>query len=283
MENPYSTTTLESTAKNDKDSTVRDPRPVSFHSTAIISPKAQVDPSCIIGPYCVIGPEVNLAPGNELISHVTLQGPSTIGPNNTFHPYASVGSRTQDLKYRGEPTYLEIGEGNTFRESCTINRGTGAGEKTIIGNHNHFLAYAHVAHNCQVGDHCVFSNNGTLAGHVIVGDYAVIGGLSAVHQFCRVGEHAMIGGCAKIVQDVPPFLVADGNPADIRAVNIVGLQRRGYTEEVIRDLKAAHKTLYNRELNTSQALEELERELSHVKEVHHLVEFVRNSQRGVIR
>ena len=283
MNNISESPTLEEASTKSTDKPLKGPFSMSFHPTAIISPKAKIDPSCKIGAYCVIGPNVTLGPGNELMNHVTIQGPSTIGPNNIFHPYASIGSQTQDLKYRGEPTYLEIGASNTFRESCTINRGTAPGEKTVIGNHNNFLAYAHVAHNCVVGNHCIFSNNGTLAGHVTVSDYAVIGGLSAVHQFCRIGEHAMIGGCAKIVQDVPPYFVADGNPADVRAVNVVGLQRRNFSEDIIRDLKAAHKSLYNRELNTTQALEELENELGHVEEIQKLVEFVRTSQRGVIR
>ena len=157
----------------------------SIHPTAVIHPDSHVDPTCSIGPFCIIGSGVELGPGCRLLGHVHLQGPTRIGKNNIFYPFCSIGSRTQDLKYSDEPTYLEIGDENTFRESVTVNRATGAGEKTIIGSHNNFLAYAHVAHNCEVGNHCIFSNNGTLAGHVIMEDYAVIGGLSAVHQFCR--------------------------------------------------------------------------------------------------
>jgi len=167
----------------------------------------------------MIGPDVQLGDRCELISHVSLQGPSQIGSDNHFHPFCSIGGRTQDLKYAGEPTRLVIGDGNTFRESVTINRSTDATEPTTLGSHNHLLAYAHIAHNCTVGDHCIFSNNGTLAGHVIMEDYAIMGGLSAVHQFCRIGRHAMIGGCTKVVQDIPPYCVADGNPACVRSIN----------------------------------------------------------------
>ncbi|MEI9998042.1 MAG: acyl-ACP--UDP-N-acetylglucosamine O-acyltransferase [Verrucomicrobiota bacterium] len=186
--------------------------------------------------------------------HATIEGPSKIGPRNEFFPYAAIGFKTQDLKYRGEPTHLEIGEGNVFREFTTVHRGTGPGEKTVIGDGNLFLAYAHVAHNCVVGSKTIFSNNATLAGHVTVGDHAVISGLAAVHQFCRIGAHAIIGGCAKIVQDVPPFLIADGNPANLRGVNHVGLERRGFAESDIKALRRAYRILADKTLNFSQAI-----------------------------
>ncbi|MFM8719688.1 MAG: acyl-ACP--UDP-N-acetylglucosamine O-acyltransferase, partial [Chthoniobacterales bacterium] len=187
-----------------------------IHPTAIVDPATQIDPGARIGPYCVIGPEVTIGPDTELQHHVTVMGPSRIGARNFFFAYTSIGQKTQDLKYAGEPTYLEIGDGNTFREFCTVNRGTLPGTKTIIGNDGNFLAYSHIAHDCTVGDKVIFSNNGTLAGHVEVRDHAVIGGLTAIHQFCRVGRHAITGGCSKIVQDVPPFMIADGNPAEVR-------------------------------------------------------------------
>jgi len=188
------------------------------------------------------------------------------------------------LKYAGEPTHLQIGGGNTFREFSTVHRGTGPGEKTIIGDGNLFLAYSHIAHNCIVGNRTIFSNNATLAGHVIIGDYAIISGLSAVHQFCRIGAHSIIGGCAKIVQDVPPFLIADGNPAQLRGVNHVGLERRGFLEADIKALRRAYRLLADKTLNCSQAVEKMEASDDAANTyVQYLVSFLKTTQRGVIR
>jgi UDP-N-acetylglucosamine acyltransferase len=255
-----------------------------IHPTALIDPAAKIGAGVTVGPYAIIGADVELGEGCQVGHHATLEGPSTIGPRNIFFPYAAIGFKTQDLKYKGEPTYLEIGEGNTFREFSTIHRGTGPDEKTIIGSHNLFLAYAHVAHNCVVGNHTIFSNNATLAGHVTVEDYAVISGLSAVHQFCRIGAHSIIGGCAKIVQDVPPYLIADGNPAHLRGVNHVGLERRGFTEADIKALRRAYRIVADRTLNFSQATEKIaaseDAANPHVKA---LVDFFKTTQRGVIR
>ena len=241
-------------------------------------------PGVTVGPYAVIGAGVELGEGSSVGHHATLEGPSKIGPRNIFFPYAAIGFVTQDLKYQGEPTYLEIGGGNTFREFCTIHRGTGVGEKTVIGDGNLFLAYSHVAHDCVVGNHTIFSNNATLAGHVVVGDHAVISGLSAVHQFCRIGAHSIIGGCAKIVQDVPPYLIADGNPANLRGVNHVGLERRGFVEADIKALRRAYRLLADRTLNFSQAVEKIEgSEDAANPHVKILIDFLRSTQRGVIR
>ncbi|MEZ5301125.1 MAG: acyl-ACP--UDP-N-acetylglucosamine O-acyltransferase [Verrucomicrobiales bacterium] len=192
------------------------------HPTAIIDPAARLGEGCAVGPYCVIGAGVELGGGCVLHHHVSLTGPAKIGAGNTFFPYAAVGGRSQDLKYEGEPTHLEIGDGNTFREFVTVNRGTLPGTVTRIGSGGNFLAYSHIAHDCEVGDGGIFSNNGTLAGHVQVGPGAILGGLTAVHQFCRIGRLAITGGCSKIVQDVPPFCIADGNPGACRGVNVVG-------------------------------------------------------------
>ncbi|CAN5326610.1 acyl-ACP--UDP-N-acetylglucosamine O-acyltransferase [soil metagenome] len=255
-----------------------------IHPTAIIDPTAKIGDGVRIGPYCVIHAGVNLGHGCWLQNHVTLAGPSTIGPDNRFYAYAAVGQQSQDLKYEGEPTYLEIGQGNTFREFVTVNRGTSQGGKTVIGNHGNFLAYAHVAHDCTVGDHVIFSNNGTLAGHVSVGDHAILGGLTAVHQFCRIGAHSITGGCSKIVQDVPPFMVADGNPAVIRSVNAVGLQRRGFSEDSVRCVKQAYRTLFKRDLNFTQALDALRAHPSSADPaVSQLIAFVASSERGIVR
>lgn len=256
---------------------------VVIHPTAIISSKARISQDVEVGPYCVIGDDVELGSGCVLHSQVNLQGPSRFGKDNLFHPFCVIGGPTQDLKYQGEPTWLEVGDGNSFREFVTVNRGTALNEKTIIGSHNHFLAYSHVAHNCTIGSHCVFSNNATFGGHVTVGDYVTVGGLAAFHQFCRIGNYCMVGGCSKIIQDIPPYFLADGNPAQIRAINKVGLQRKDFSDEKIRILLQAHRTLFNLKLNTSQAIAELERELGQSTEVQEILAFIKSSDRGIIR
>jgi UDP-N-acetylglucosamine acyltransferase len=254
-----------------------------IHPTAIIDTTAHIGQTSHIGPYCIIGPGVSLGEGCRLHNHVTLAGPTVIGDGNEFYPYCSIGQRSQDLKYSGEPTNLVIGDGNTFREFVTVHRSTSPEGETRIGSRGNFLAYSHIAHDCIVGDDVIFSNNGTLAGHVTVGDHAVIGGLSGVHQFCRIGAHAIVGGCTKIVQDVPPFLIADGNPAEIRGVNHVGLERRGFPAESIRQLREAYRILYRSNLNTTQALESLRSDFEGSELVAHLAEFIATSERGIVR
>jgi UDP-N-acetylglucosamine acyltransferase len=254
------------------------------HPTAIIDPEAEIGVDVTIGPYCVIGPAVVLGEGCWLQNHVTLCGPTKIGARNRFYAYCSIGQQSQDLKYAGEPTYLEIGNENVFREFVTVSRATGKGNVTRVGNHGNFLAYSHIAHDCDVGDRVIFSNNGTLGGHVVVEEYAVLGGLTAVHQFCRIGKHAITGGCTKVVQDVPPFMIVDGNPAEVRGVNLVGLERRGFSHDTIRALKEAYRILYRAKLNTKQALEELGRNgLAEISEVNDLMKFIEVSQRGIVR
>jgi UDP-N-acetylglucosamine acyltransferase len=254
-----------------------------IHPTSVIHPTAQLGEGCEIGPYCVIGEGVRLGDNCWLQNHVTLVGPSRFGAGNRFHSFCSLGQQTQDLKYAGEPTYLEVGDANTFREFVTVNRGTAPGSSTRVGSGGHFLAYSHIAHDCVVGDQVIFSNNGTIAGHVEVGDYAVIGGLTAVHQFCRIGAYAITGGCSKIVQDVPPFMIADGNPAGIRGLNRVGLERHGFAPEAIKLLKEAYRILYRSELNLQQAVARLLDQLPETPELLRLVAFLSSSSRGVIR
>ncbi len=252
-----------------------------IHPTAIISPQAKLGVNVEIGPYCVINANVEIGDGCRLQNHVTITGPTKIGKDNHFFPYCTIGSQSQDLKYHAEPTFCEIGDHNSFREFCSVNRGTLPGTVTKIGSHNHFLSYVHIAHDCTVGNHVIFSNNGTLAGHVTVEDHVIIGGFTAVHQFCRIGCHAITGGCTKVVQDVAPYVLVDGNPARARGLNLVGLQRHGFTEEELRALKEAYKTIYRRKLNRAQAVEELESTATD-SHVAHLAQFIKVSQRGVV-
>lgn len=254
-----------------------------IHPTAVIDPSAQIGEGTAVGAYCVIGADVTIGANCTIHPHVTIAGPTKIGDGNTFFPYGSIGQRSQDLKYAGEPTYLEIGDRNSFREFVTINRGTSPGSKTVIGNDGNFLAYSHIAHDCVVGNHVIFSNNGTLAGHVIVEDHVVIGGLCGVHQFCRIGAHAITGGCTKIVQDVPPFMIADGNPAEVRGINQVGLERRGFEPESIRSLREAYRIIYRGNLNTKQALDVIREQIPSNPQIAALLEFVETSKRGIIR
>ncbi len=255
-----------------------------LHPSAVVDPRAELGEDVEIGPHCVVGPGVVLGDHCRLHGQVNIQGPSRIGAGNEFYPFACIGQRSQDLKYTGEPTHLEIGDGNVFREFATVHRATAPGGTTRVGNGGNFLAYSHIAHDCVVGDEVIFSNNGTLAGHVEVGDRAIIGGLTAVHQFCRIGRMAITGGCSKIVQDVPPFMMADGNPAKIRHINQIGLERAGTPLETIRAIKEAFRLLYRSGLNTGQALERLAgSQPTACLEIEQLIGFVNSSQRGIIR
>jgi UDP-N-acetylglucosamine acyltransferase len=254
-----------------------------IHPTAIIHPQAQIGADCEIGPYCVIGEHVVLGPRCRLHSHVVIDGHTRLGQENEIFPFASIGLKTQDLKWKGGVTRTEIGEHNTFREYVTIHSATGEGEVTVIGSHNHILAYAHMAHNVQLGNHVIMSNVATLAGHVLVEDHAVVGGLAAVHQFCRVGKMSIIGGCTKVVQDVPPYMIVDGNPAETKAINKVGMGRSGVSEEAQAALRLAYKILIRDGLTTPNALARIEKELPALPEIQHLVQFVRTSERGVTK
>src|SRR5437773_10067142 len=256
---------------------------VQIHPTAIVDPGAEIGAGTIIGPYCVIGADVVIGPNCWLQHHVTLCGPMRAGAKNKFYAYCSIGQQTQDLKYAGEPTYMEIGDENTFRECVTVNRSTTSAGKTRIGSRGNFLAYSHIGHDCTVGNEVVFSNNGTLAGHVQVSDNAVMGGLTAVHQFCRIGRFAITGGCSKIVLDIPPFMIADGNPAEIRGVNLVGLERKNFTPESVKQIKEAFRLIYRSNYNTRQAIDAIRKELRPTEEITELIEFIEKTERGIIR
>jgi len=254
-----------------------------IHSSAIVSPTAEIGNGCEIGPYSIIGANVKLGEGCRLHSHVVIDGLTTIGERNEFFPFACIGLKTQDLKFTGGKCYLDIGSDNVFREHSTVHTATGDELHTRVGSHGNFLAYSHIAHDCVVGDHVIFSNNGTLAGHVIVEDHAIVGGLAAVHQFCRIGKMSIIGGCAKIVQDVPPFMIVDGHPGETRSVNKIGMERKGVPAEVIRALTDAFKIVFKSGLTLSKALDTVSRELPQSQELTHFVDFCRKSERGLAR
>ncbi len=258
---------------------------MSIHPTAIVDAGAKVPASCSVGPYCVVGPGVELGENCELISHVIIHGPTRIGNNNRIFPFAALGTEPQDISYRGEPTRLEIGDDNVIREYVTINRGTNKGGGTTrIGSHILIMAYTHVGHDCQIGDHAMLVNAATLAGHVTVEEYAVVGALCPVHQFVRIGAHSYIGGGTTITQDVLPFSMTSA-VRDVHAFsfNKVGLERRGFSKERIKQLHHAYKILLASKLNTSQALEKLKSETERSEDVELLIRFIEQAQRGIIK
>lgn len=252
-----------------------------IHPTAVVHPKAQIGSGCEIGPYCVIGEHVVMGDGCRLHSHVVVGGHTTLGTGNEIFPFASLGLKTQDLKWKGGVTRVQVGDHNTFREYVTLHSATGEGETTLVGSENHILAYSHIAHNVTMGNRIVMSNVATLGGHVTVEDQAVVGGLAAIHQFCRVGKMAMVGGCSKVVQDVPPFMIADGNPAQIRTINKIGLERNGVSDPAQSALRQAYKILFREGLTIPNALARIEQELPPLPELAHLLQFVRTSERGI--
>ena len=258
---------------------------MNVHPTAIVDPRARVHPSCKIGPYCVIGPDVELGEGCELLSHVAMEGPTKIGAHNTFFPFSSIGLAPQDLTYAGEPTRLEIGEHNTVREFVTINRGTvKGGGVTRVGDHNLIMAYVHIAHDCEIGNHIIMANAATLGGHVTVGDWANVGALCPVHHFVRIGTHSIIGGGSTITRDVLPFSKTSAERGThAYGLNAVGLERRGFSKERIKKLHHAYKVLLASKLNTSQALEKLKAESELGEDVEMLIRFVETSERGVVK
>jgi len=256
---------------------------LEIHPSAVVHPDAVIGDGCEIGPYCLVGGNVALGQGNRLHSHVVIDGHTEIGSGNEFFPFAAIGLKTQDLKWQGGTTWTRIGDRNTFRENATVHSATSDGEATVLGSDNHIMAYSHIAHNVLLGNHVILSNNGTLAGHVIVEDYAIVGGLSAVHQFCRLGKMSIIGGCSKVVSDVAPFMMVDGNPARTRTLNKVGLERNGVTAEAQEALRQAHRLYFRKGLTGVNALEAIRDDLPQLDEVRHLVSFIEASERGITR
>ncbi|MBK9214257.1 MAG: acyl-ACP--UDP-N-acetylglucosamine O-acyltransferase [Chloracidobacterium sp.] len=255
-----------------------------IHETAIVSDTAQVGPDCVVGPFCTVGPEVSLGRGVRLDSHVAIDGQTVIGDDTHIYPFVSIGYAPQDLKYSGEPTSTKIGKRNQIREFVTIHRGTAAGGGvTRIGDDNLLMAQAHVAHDCRLGNEIIMANAATLAGHVDIADRASIGAYSGVHQFCRIGLEAFVGGYSVVVKDAMPYAIIQGNHAKCYGLNRLGMKRRSYPRETIEHLNHAFHLLLSSKLNTSQALEQIRREISKCNEVDVLTNFIETSKRGVVK
>lgn len=255
----------------------------NIHSTAVVHPDAKIGKGVIIGPGAVIGENVTIGDGTKIGANVVVGGWTTIGQRCEIYPGAAVGLEPQDLKFKREKSFCNIGDETVIRECVTISRATGEGEETRVGNNCLFQACTHVAHNCIVGNNVIMSNCAGLAGHVIVEDRVVIGGIAGIHQFVKIGRNAMVGGMAKVVQDIPPYVIADGQPARVIGLNSVGLSRAGISEEVRHDLKQAFRIIYRSGFSLSRAIEEMEMQLNSSVEIENLLRFLRNADRGIMR
>lgn len=255
-----------------------------IHPSSVIHPTATLAENVKVGPFCLIGPDVNIGADCVLESHVVIKGQTTIGKGNRFFQFGSIGEDCQDKKYAGEPTQLIIGDNNVFRESVTVHRGTAQDQGiTRIGSHNLFMAYAHVAHDCVIGDYSILANNATLAGHVHVGDWVILGGMSAYHQFCHIGSHSFVAGGAIVLRDVPPYVMIGGDKTAPHGINSEGLKRRGFDKDVIMQLRRAYKVLYRNGHRADEAVELLRQMAQDTTEVHLLADFVASSARGIVR
>ncbi len=255
-----------------------------IHPTAIVDPKAEIDANVEIGPFCIVRAGVEIKKGSKLLSNVVVEGNTAIGENCTVYPFTSIGFAPQDLKYRGEDTSLVIGRGTIIREYASIHRASVGGDgATIIGENSFLMAYVHVAHDCVIGSNVIMTNAATLAGHVVVEDFAYIGGLVAVHQFTRIGRYAMVGGFSGIGQDIPPYMIASGARAKLFGPNTIGLQRRGFSEKTINDIKKAYKILFREKRTLKDALKKVQEEYPSSPEIKHLVEFIEKNKRGICR
>jgi UDP-N-acetylglucosamine acyltransferase len=262
-----------------------------IHPTALVDPKAELDESVAVGAYALIGAGVTIGAGTEVGAHCVIEGPTVIGRDNRIHAHAVLGGAPQDMKYRGEPTALHIGDRNTIREFCTFNRGTVQDVGiTRLGDDNWVMAYVHLAHDVQVGSHAILANNATLAGHVHVGDWVIVGGLTGIHQFCRVGAHAMTGFQSHVSQDVPPFMMVSGNPLGVHGFNVEGLRRRGFSRERIAQVKQIHRLLYRDGLTLEQARQRIEAlqpgeaaDPLAQADVRLVLDFLASSTRGIAR
>lgn len=258
-----------------------------IHSTAIVHPGAELGEDVAIGPYAVVDQHVKLGRGTRVGPHAVVTGNTQMGEGNQVFPFAAIGTIPQDLKFRGEKSFLQIGDRNRFRECVTVNLGTeGGGLTTRIGSDNLLMAYTHVGHDCQIGNHCVLANYSGLAGHIVVEDFVILGGYTGIHQFVRVGSHAMTSGGAKVGKDVPPFTIAQGYPARLRGVNLVGLKRRGFKEEVVKALKKTYNLVLGSDLKVQAAIAQARETWGGIAEVEQLLRFVEaslGSERGFLR
>jgi len=255
-----------------------------IHPTAIIHSRATIGAGVSIGPYAVIGEDVAVGEGTWIGPHAVIEKWTDIGRENRIFQFASVGAVPQDLKFKGEKTILRLGDRNIVREFATLHRGTeGGGGETAIGSENLFMAYSHVAHDCVIGNQVILANGATLGGHVRIDDFAILGGLSAVHQFTRIGRNAMVSGGSMVAQDIPPFVIAQGDRARTVGINVIGLERRGFSAEVIQTLKKAYKLMFRTGLRTEEALQRIMLELPDGAELKTFVEFIRDSERGIAR
>lgn len=255
-----------------------------IHPTAIVDATAELDSSVEVGAYSIIGANVKIDAGTKIAPHVIINGPTIIGKNNQIFQYSSLGEAPQDKKYKGEPTLLEIGDNNTIREFCTFNRGTVQDKNTTkIGNDNWIMAYVHIAHDCQIGNHTIFANNSSLAGHVDVHDYAILGGFTLIHQFCKIGAHVITAVGSVVFKDIPPYVTAAGYDAKPHGINAEGLKRRGYTAESILQIKRAYKALYRNSLTLDEAKVELATMQTSTPEIGLLTDFLNQSTRGIVR
>ena len=257
---------------------------MSIHPQAIIDPSAKIGKNVKIGPWTIVGPEVEIGDDTEIMSHVVIKGPTKIGKSNRIFQFSSVGEECQDKKFAGERTFLEIGDNNIIRESCTIHRGTTQDQGlTKIGSGNLFMAYVHVAHDCVIGNDSIFANATTLAGHVHVADNVILGGGTMVHQFCKIGVHSMSAGGSIVLRDIPAYVMASGQSASAHGLNTEGLKRRGFSPEIILSLKRAYKVVYRQGLKLSDALETLSEVASNTPEIAIFTDSIKNSNRGIIR
>jgi len=255
-----------------------------IHKTAIIDAKAELDSEVEVGPYCIIGSHVKIGKGTRLSPHVVIDGWTQIGEGCHIFQFASIGAIPQDLKYKGEESWVILGNNNVIREFVTINRGTAqSGGRTVIGDHNLLMAYCHVAHDCKIGNHVILANNATLAGHIEIEDYAIVGGLVAVHQFVRLGCHSIISGFSGANKDIPPYMIANGQRVKLYGLNTVGLKRHNFSHEAVSNLKKAYRIIFRSSLTAKKALDQLQAEIKNSPEVDHLINFIKNSKRGIAR
>ncbi|HMP88603.1 MAG TPA: acyl-ACP--UDP-N-acetylglucosamine O-acyltransferase [Kiritimatiellia bacterium] len=254
-----------------------------IHPTALVASGANLADDVVVGPYCTVGEEVTIDSGTRLVSHVVVDGFTFIGKQCTIYPFAAIGLKTQDLKFKGGRPGVKIGSNNTLREYVTINAATYDGDFTTLGDHGHIMAYVHIAHDCHVGNRVIMANAATLAGHIVVEDQCIIGGLTGVHQFIKLGRLSIIGGCSKVVKDVPPFMMADGNPLSVHTINKLGLERAGISPETQSAMRDAYKIIYRENLTTEKALAKIQSTLPDSPEIRHLINFIQASERGITR